>query len=136
MVAVPIRESGTNREWPLGVARHEKSPPRQAPELGVRAASRLLDVDYGASLMLENLTLTGGGGAYGGAILNHGALTLSGVTLSWDGVAFAGGGILVKRVADLGKRHDRGPGWRLRRRGVRCRRHGDPVQRRHTIQYD
>jgi len=48
-------------------------------------SSRLLDVAAGASLTLQNLTLTGAqlvAGYYGGgAIYNQGALTLSGVTL-------------------------------------------------------
>lgn len=49
------------------------------------AAFRLLDVASGASLTLENLTLSGGlatsGNAKGGAIFNQGNLTLQGVTV-------------------------------------------------------
>ncbi len=53
---------------------------------GKQKSSRFFDVNAGASLTLQNLTLKGGsllsGGPYeGGAIFNQGALTLSGVTV-------------------------------------------------------
>jgi len=64
---------------------------------------RVLDVAAGASLTLQNLTLRGGQLSYGlgGAILNKGALTLSGVTVNGNqikpvgasGVTPMGGGI-------------------------------------------
>ncbi len=59
------------------------------------AAFRLLYVASGASLMLENLTLSGGlvsetfGGA-GGGVFNSGSLTLQGVTVK-DNMVMAGG---------------------------------------------
>jgi hypothetical protein len=58
---------------------------------GQRLNWRLLDVAYGASVTLQNLTLTGGylresGPFEGGAIYNQGALTLSGVTVRGNSV--------------------------------------------------
>jgi hypothetical protein len=59
---------------------------------GQRLDWRLLDVAYGASLTLQNLTLKGGAleeyaSFAGGAIYNQGALTLSGVTVTGNRVA-------------------------------------------------
>jgi len=64
---------------------------------GFRLDWRLLDVAYGASLTLQNLTLKGGDlGLYGpfagGAIYNQGALTLSGVTVRGNRAAPMTGG--------------------------------------------
>ena len=59
-----------------------------------------LTVAYGATVVVRNLTLVGGGGFYpyssaylGGGILNQGALTLDGSTLVTGNIASYGGGI-------------------------------------------
>jgi hypothetical protein len=63
------------------------------------AAFRLFNIASGASLILENLTVQNGLAVEGGAMLNHGSLTLNGVTVQNNtaqgntGADAAGGGI-------------------------------------------
>jgi hypothetical protein len=54
-------------------------------------AFRLFDVAAGASLTLQNLTLQGGYGSYGGAIYNQGAADLNNVIVQGNSALLAGG---------------------------------------------
>lgn len=54
---------------------------------------RVLQVHPGASLTLENLTLTGGDSNFGGGVINYGALKLVNVKVDGNEVSGHGGGI-------------------------------------------
>src|SRR5262249_54611568 len=58
---------------------------------GKTPAFRLFDVQAGASLTLQNLTLQGGSTSVGGAIYNSGTLTMIGVTVQKNFAANGGG---------------------------------------------
>jgi hypothetical protein len=80
-----------------------------ATAISAQGASGVIDVPSGATLILSQLTLTGGasGGAAGGALLNAGTSTLEGVEVtastatSSPGVPAAGGGIANESGAAL-----------------------------------
>lgn len=54
---------------------------------------RVFDVTSGVTATISGLTITGGGGDYGGAIRNEGTLTVTGSTLSGNSAVNGGGGI-------------------------------------------
>ncbi len=53
----------------------------------------VLSIDSGVTVLLGNLTITGGGGPFGGGINNSGTLTLQTITITGNSAAGAGGGI-------------------------------------------